>query len=104
MHLASTVIVIARYRKRPAGAALSRQVPGVTIVRPVCGIENFSNATLASGFELDYPDYEIIFCVAHADDPAVALVQRLITANQSVPARLLVGNDRSAPIPSSTTR
>ena len=94
MHLASTVIVIARHRKRPAAAAPLRQVQGVSIVRPVCGIENFSHATLASGFQLDYPDYEIIFCVAHADDPVVALLQRLITANQSVPARLLVGNEQ----------
>jgi len=94
MHFASIVVVIARHRKGDAGAGLPRQPEGVTIVRPVCGIENFSHETLASAFHLEYPEYEITFCVAHAGDPARALVQRLIAAHPHVPARLLVGNDQ----------
>ena len=46
--------------------------PGVTILRPVCGIENHIEATLASAFRLTYPRYEILFCVASAGDPIVA--------------------------------
>ena len=94
MHFASTVLVIARHRKPDAGVGLPRQAEGVTIVRPVCGVENFSHETLASAFHLDYPDYEIIFCAAHAGDQVLALVQRLIAAHPHVPARLLVGNDQ----------
>jgi len=66
---------------------------GVSIVRPVCGIENFGEETLRSGLELDYPNYEIIFCAAAANDPVVPLVQRLIADYPDVPARLLIGND-----------
>src|SRR5258708_7345976 len=36
-------------------------VAGVNIVRPVCGIENYGEETLRSAFQLDYPNYEIIF-------------------------------------------
>ena len=66
---------------------------GVSIVRPVCGIENFGEATLRSGFELDYANYELNFCAATANDPVVPLVRQLIAEYPEVPAQLLVGNE-----------
>jgi ceramide glucosyltransferase len=51
-------------------------------------------ATLASGFALDYPCYEIVFCVAFAHDPVVPTIKRLMAAHPRVPARLLVGNEK----------
>ena len=54
--------------------------PGVSMVRPVCGIDNHVEETLRSTFRLDYPDYEILFCVASARDPVVPLVERLVAA------------------------
>ena len=68
--------------------------PGVSVVRPVCGLENHIETTLRSTFELSYPRYEIIFCVAAEGDPVVPLVRSLIAENPQVPARLLVGDER----------
>lgn len=48
----------------------------------------------APGFALDYPDYELIFCVASDGDPAIPGIRRLMAANPAVPARLLIGDDR----------
>jgi ceramide glucosyltransferase len=62
-----------------------RAAPGVSVVRPLCGLDNFCEETLQSSFELDYPSYEIIFCVARATDLAVPLVQRLIAIPRSPP-------------------
>src|SRR6266852_8176377 len=76
-------------RKRPGQV----DTPGVSIVRPVCGIENHGEETLRSAFLLDYPNYEIIFCAAAAVDPVVPLVQRLIADHPDVAARLLIGNE-----------
>src|SRR4030095_13502106 len=59
-----------------------------------CGIENYLEATLSSTFWLQYPIYEIIFCVAHADDAALPLIRRLIARHPTVQAKLLVGDDR----------
>jgi Glycosyl transferase family 21 len=69
-------------------------VPGVSLVRPVCGLENHIEQTLRSGFDLDYPRYEIVFCAAAANDAAVPLVKRLIAEHPHIPARLLIGNER----------
>ena len=93
LHLASIVVAIVRCRPRPT-LAPAPDAPPVTIVRPVCGVDNFVEDTLASTFTLDYSSYEIIFCVAQARDPIVPQVRALIAAHPRVPARLLVGDDR----------
>jgi len=71
-----------------------KDAPDVTIVQPLCGVETFSRDTLRSIFALDYPSYEIIFCLASRDDPIAPLVRGAIAANPARPARLLVGDDR----------
>jgi ceramide glucosyltransferase len=68
--------------------------PPITIIRPVCGIDNFVEATLRSTFVLDYPRYEILFCAASVRDPVVGLVQSLIAEHPQIPAKLLVGDER----------
>lgn len=79
----------ARERNMPAPA----DAPWVSIVRPVRGVEAFSEETLGATFELDYPHYEIIFCVQSPSDPIIPLVERLIKAHPERDARLLVGDD-----------
>lgn len=91
LQAASIGIVLFRLA-RPAPAA-PRTLPPVSLLRPVCGIENFVEETLASSFALGHPDYEVVFCVADAADLVVPLVERLMAANPRVPARLLVGDD-----------
>ncbi|MFH6783777.1 MULTISPECIES: ceramide glucosyltransferase [Methylobacterium] len=93
INLASLAIALRRLGRpdpEPAGGA---EGP-VTIVRPVCGLETYSEETLLSGFRLAYPAYELIFCVARATDPIVPLVERLIAGHPCVPARLVVGDER----------
>jgi ceramide glucosyltransferase len=48
---------------------------------------------LLSGFLLEYPDYEILFCVAQPSDPVIPLVRRLIDLHPHVRAQLLIGNE-----------
>ncbi len=105
VHVASIAIAIRRFRRGTRGGPLSSlpapvgQNLSVSIVRPLCGIDNYAADTLSSTFELDYPHYEILFCVASAKDPVVPLVKNLMAENPSRPARLLVGDDRVSPNP-----
>ncbi|KAF2989003.1 ceramide glucosyltransferase [Methylocystis sp. MJC1] len=79
----------ARERNMPAPA----DAPWVSIVRPVRGVETFSEETLGATFELDYPHYEIIFCVQSPSDTIIPLVERLIKAHPEREAKLLIGDD-----------
>jgi ceramide glucosyltransferase len=92
--LASIIPAMVRCRARPCVSPLPGNASAVTIVRPVCGIDNFVEETLASSFVLDYPHYEILFCVASAKDPVVPIVERMITAHPGANAKLLIGDER----------
>ena len=94
LHLVSLGVAAIRARPRLAPLPPPRAAPGVSVVRPVCGLDNYCEETLKSSFALNYPSYEIIFCVARLNDPAVPLVKRLIAAHPDRPARLIVGDEK----------
>src|SRR5262245_20195484 len=99
VHLASIAIATFRCRLPARELPPPDDPPPITIIRPVCGIDNFVEATLRSTFVLDYPRYEILFCAASARDPVVALVHKLIAEYPHIDARLLVGDERISPNP-----
>ena len=80
-----------RARERSLSAPPS--APPVSLVRPLRGIEAFSEETLRASFELDYPDYEVIFCVQGPHDPIIPMVQKAMAEHPHIPARLLIGDD-----------
>jgi ceramide glucosyltransferase len=91
-HFVSIAVLVIRPYVRPQPLPTRR--PPVTILRPACGIENHIEETLASAYAIDYPDYEILFCVADPADPIVPVIEKLMAAHPHVPSRLLTGDDR----------
>jgi len=94
VQITSIAIAIVRLRRGTPDKPSFDRYPPVSLVRPLCGIDNFAAETLRSTFELDYPRYEILFCVASANDPVLPLVKRLIAASPNTAVRLLIGDDR----------
>jgi ceramide glucosyltransferase len=94
LHLAGIGIAMRRCAPARESLAAPDDAPPVSVVIPVCGLDNFAEDTLRSAFALDYPRYEILFCAARADDPVVPLVRRLIAEHPQRGARLLVGDER----------
>src|SRR5450432_1415318 len=73
--------------------------PGVSILKPLCGVDPEMYESFRSHCQLDYPEYEIIFGVNHSDDPAVEAVQRLMAEFPHQKIQLVVcpqalGNNR----------
>ncbi|MDI9846923.1 ceramide glucosyltransferase [Rhodoblastus sp. 17X3] len=95
-----------RCRRRPEPLAerllqtgVDRPTPPVSIVRPVCGLETFSEETLRSTFELDHPEYEVLFCVQKKNDPIIPLIEKLLAGQPEGRGRLLIGDDPISPNP-----
>ncbi|KAF9285318.1 hypothetical protein BGZ68_003967 [Mortierella alpina] len=94
---AFSAITISRWRysgqrKRSHSSRLSKdEAPGVSILRPLRGIDCNMYENLASSFRQDYPRFEIIFSVAQKNDPAIAIVQALMEKYPKVDARLIIG-------------
>ena len=94
LNIVSMGLTAFKCRERPRTMPPPSKAPPVSIVRPLCGLETFSEETLAATFTLDYPKYEILFCVQAANDPIIPLVERLIASVPALPAQILIGDDR----------
>jgi ceramide glucosyltransferase len=64
-----------RFSRMPPAAPITR--PGITILRPMCGIEPKLEEALVSCFTLEYPDYQIVFGIQDPLDPALAVLERV---------------------------
>lgn len=94
VHLTTMALVLAGRKARTIAPTGEQARAAVTILRPVCGIENNIEATLRSTFRLDHGGpCEILFCVDDAEDPAVPVIEQLIAAHPDRDARLLIGRD-----------
>lgn len=93
VHAATLAIIVYRHVRPARGSALKTAQPPISIVRPVCGLENNLETTLRSGLTLPYPTYETVFCAARGDDDAVPLVRRLMAEHPEHPSQLLIGDD-----------
>jgi len=71
----------------------------VSILKPLKGIENGIRDNIKTFFELDYPNYELLFSVADAADPARAVVEELMKHYPHVRARFLIGEIEAGPNP-----
>jgi ceramide glucosyltransferase len=52
--------------------------PPVSLLKPVRGVDFASYENFRSFCTLNYPEYEILFCVNEMNDPAVPVIQRLV--------------------------
>lgn len=93
VHVASIGLALGRHLVRRRGRRRTGAAPFVSLLRPVCGVDTFDRETLGASFAQDYLDYEVIFCAASEDDPAVRLTRDLIAAHPDVDARVLIGDD-----------
>jgi ceramide glucosyltransferase len=64
-----------QFLRRPIPAA--GFVPPVSVLKPLKGVDPEIYASLRSHCVQEYPDYEIIFGVSNADDPAIVWVEKL---------------------------
>jgi ceramide glucosyltransferase len=73
---------------RPAAQAGANTF--ISVLKPLSGIEEGLRENLVSFFEQDYGQYELLFAVQYADDPAAELLQSLMALYPHVPCRLIV--------------
>ncbi|GBQ70232.1 ceramide glucosyltransferase [Ameyamaea chiangmaiensis NBRC 103196] len=69
--------LLARFMRRSARVVPVHQPTPVTILKPLHGDEPLLEQALESFCTLDYPDYQVVFGVQSASDPAIAVIRRL---------------------------
>jgi len=88
-----TAIVFAGVRKfasgRKRGGQANEFAPPVTLLKPLHGAEPDLDAHLATFFEQDYPDFEILFCARTPEDAGLKTAQRVAARYPNVPAKFV---------------
>lgn len=64
--------------------------PAIALLKPVCGMEPQLYQNLRSFCDQDYPDYQVVFGVHDAQDPAIAVIERIIKEFPQLDLSLLV--------------
>ena len=75
-YLAAAIGCLAVFHRRGRQRAPVR--PPVTVLKPVCGLDEDLEENLRSFCLQDYPEFQVIFGVREADDPAIPVIRRLI--------------------------
>ena len=65
--------------------------PGVSILRPLKGLDTNLYENLESTFNQKYPNYEIIFSVADERDQALPVIQALISRYPDIKVTVIIG-------------
>lgn len=87
-----------RFERTPAPAPDPGFAPGITILKPVKGVDPRMHAGLASHCAQNYAgEFEILFGVSSLDDPAVAEVARLRVEYPHINIRLIECPERLGP-------
>ncbi|KAF7306769.1 Glycosyltransferase family 21 protein [Mycena indigotica] len=85
-----------RYRLRPRSplaTAPASSVPGVSILRPLKGLDTNLYENLESTFTQEYPNFEILLSVADENDQALPVARELIAKYPHVNCRIIVGEE-----------
>src|ERR1700743_485829 len=70
--------------------------PQISNMKPIRGLDPDAYENFASFCRQDYPEYEIVFCVGDASEPALPTIQRLIRDFPECQIRVLMGSGRIA--------
>src|SRR6516225_1560810 len=78
-----------RERRAAENELVSRPgfTPPLTLLKPVHGAEPDLDAHLASFFEQDYPEFEILFCAREPNDAGLDIARRVAARYPDIPAR-----------------
>jgi ceramide glucosyltransferase len=86
----SAVAFLREEKKSDKSARSTKLLPPISILKPLKGTDPEMYENLRSHCLQDYPEYEIIFGVSEADDPALGLVQQLKQEFPKITIRMIV--------------
>lgn len=96
-------VALWRFRRRTALRGAAVDLPGISVLKPVRGLEPGLTAALESFLRQDYPCFEVLFGVADPHDPVWPVLQDLQVRYPQVPIRIVLCPQRLGANPKVST-
>jgi ceramide glucosyltransferase len=77
-------------RRQLQSIPANSQLPAVSVLKPVHGLEAQLKENIESFFRQDYPNFEIFFAAEDANDAALAVVREVCARYPHIPSRVMV--------------
>jgi ceramide glucosyltransferase len=84
------------FRRRAIAPALSAELPPVSVLKPIHGLEKDLAENLRSACRQDYPQYQVVLSTQRLDDPALPTLRAI--ADEFGPARVTLAVADSKPV------
>lgn len=88
------------FRRRQSAARVPSTppfTPPVSLLKPLHGAEPGLEAHLATFFQQDYPEFEVLFCARQANDPGLDAARRVAARYPAVPVKFLTSGEPTMP-------
>jgi ceramide glucosyltransferase len=90
-----TVIGARSYLKQPI--PVTEELPPISVLKPLAGVDQGLETNLRSFFEQDHPGFELLFAVRDATDPAIPVVAELQKQFPARASRLIITGEPPYP-------
>lgn len=91
LYYVAALIAGRRFSSRFNSSAPHDFCPPISVLKPIRGLDRETYENYASFCRQDYPRFEILFCVSDAAEPAIPIIQNIISDFPERSVRLVIG-------------